>query len=93
MPPSLSNGRLGHRRRKLSRFNFGLEPSLLVAAVTEGLVLGVTASAQADNCSARQSKHPTLHIANCKLPLQTQGAIVINRHFCLCQRGLLLLQI
>ena len=67
------------RRRQSDRFYLRLKRNPLMAAVAEGLVLGVAAPAQADRRPAREVKRSAICIAKGEVTLKPQRAIVSNR--------------
>jgi|SRR5271157_48536 len=84
-PPCRSTGgrrgRLRLHRGQLPRFDLGLESDSVVAAITERLVLGVAATAQADGGAAREIERVAVEVTQSEVALDPNRSIALDDDF------------
>ena len=73
--------RLGYRRRQGARGAGGLKAGLGVGTVAEGLVLGLSAAAEADGVAAGEVEGVAVHVVNGKVSLDADRAVVADSDF------------
>jgi hypothetical protein len=65
-----------------------LKPDPLVAAITEGFALGMTATAERERCATAESKHLAILIHKLDLTFDHQRAVIGNSNLYGCHSNI-----
>ncbi len=69
------------RRRQIPGYD-GVGKAVAMRTIAKGLILGQSATAQADHFAPPQSKSLTLRVKNLEIAFYSDGTVVVDRYLC-----------